>query len=426
MKQVMLMVLIVVLMSGCSYKANYSPVTREKPPHKSTKVGVYVLNSTIAIENNVDVGALDGMGYAMSQCAVGGNEIGALVTIVCLPFAAVAGAGLGIQEGTQLKNIKKEKGTVSANLDSRYIKQQVDNKILAYVQENLPESNIVKENEITVRNDGSIDYTGLYKSGIETVVEYSKVKIRLEEFRFEDTPIYLTLEANSRLIDTQDNRVLDEYRINVNSGVQKYVKWVENDFALLKTELEELLSRAVTDSIDEYFLLYYPTFSENMIPMRREVPFYVLAPLYPLPKLQFGGFGERVMGRPNHYFRQVEEENPKFQWEAFPWEFDTVDKKRFDNITYDLKIYRYPGLLAHKRFGIVGNAYQLDNPLLKGERYQWTVRAHFELDGKSRVTEWSGLYNHFTPRWEQSDHWLMRRNPLYKKADYYPFEIKEE
>lgn len=416
------------LLSGCSYKSLYSPSTRDKKPVKYEHIGVYLLDNEILVENNIDEGTFFGAGYVSQQCVVPG-ELGVIYTIACLPVAAAIGAKKGDIESSRLKDLKKEHGSVSANLDISDMQQNLQKTVLSYVQKNMPVASCVNNEDVHFNSDGTRNYSHLFVKGIDTVVEYKIVKITLDEVGLEDVPVHITFKVNSRLIKTKDNSVVDEYNMSVRSGVQKYKEWVRNDFALLRTELYEMLSRVVTDTIDEYFLLYYPTFPDDIIKVKREAPYYVLAPYYPKPELVFGGFGATVAGRPSNTFRQIDEQRPLMKWEPFPWDYDAIKKKRFRNISYDLKIYEYPGILVYKREGLKKSEHLLEEDLKKGTRYLWTVRARFELDKKVRVTEWSGLYRHALPPWAYDDpinKWWALRNPLYKKADYYPFKIRKE
>jgi len=101
---------------------------------------------------------------------------------------------------------------------------------------------------------------------------------------------------------------------------------------------------------------------------------------------------------------KVDSLQPTLRWEPFPGTteaypgaevkpFVVVDQNLISDITYDLKIWAVskgaPGEVVYEREGIVGPSHRLETPLQPKTKYDWSVRARFKLDGKTRVTEWS-------------------------------------
>lgn len=73
------------------------------------------------------------------------------------------------------------------------------------------------------------------------------------------------------------------------------------------------------------------------------------------------------------------------------WLPNTKPKARFSNVRYELLIAREenmgPGTTVYQRSGLIAPEHTIDTSLLPDSRYFWTVRAHFELDGRLRATE---------------------------------------
>jgi hypothetical protein len=67
---------------------------------------------------------------------------------------------------------------------------------------------------------------------------------------------------------------------------------------------------------------------------------------------------------------------------------------RVTNIRYDLRIAREedsaPAEVVYRREGLPAPEHRLEQSLASATRYFWTVRARFELDGRTQLTEWSG------------------------------------
>jgi hypothetical protein len=88
---------------------------------------------------------------------------------------------------------------------------------------------------------------------------------------------------------------------------------------------------------------------------------------------------------------------PLLRWEAFPRPADRAaapaEMARVANVTYELVIARErnlaPAEIAYSRGGLPAPEHRLETALEPGAHYYWAVRAHFELDGRARVTGWS-------------------------------------
>jgi len=103
--------------------------------------------------------------------------------------------------------------------------------------------------------------------------------------------------------------------------------------------------------------------------------------------------------------KAVDSLQPTLRWQRFPREADAkadVDGwlVRIRNVTYDLRVWRtverpfprpYPAELVYSRDGLAEPVHRVEVVLAPSTSYLWTVRARFELDGQTRVTEWSML-----------------------------------
>ena len=100
-------------------------------------------------------------------------------------------------------------------------------------------------------------------------------------------------------------------------------------------------------------------------------------------------------------------ERPRFQWEAFtPPAPIPGSPGSPTNITYDLRIWKVrngsPGELVYECKGLPSPAHELPKPIEPQTRYFWSVRARFELDGESRLADWSRALQPHSP-WTRSD-----------------------
>jgi hypothetical protein len=90
-------------------------------------------------------------------------------------------------------------------------------------------------------------------------------------------------------------------------------------------------------------------------------------------------------------------------WQALPAtlpeQYFAGNQARARNVVYDVMLFRagargrpVPAELVRSYDGITLPTVRV-GPLAACTRYFWTVRARFELDGRMRVSEWSGAYN---------------------------------
>ena len=116
-----------------------------------------------------------------------------------------------------------------------------------------------------------------------------------------------------------------------------------------------------------------------------------LKPIYPQPVR--GDSGEDIF--------EVDSLQPTFRWESFPRPEDLRNVEdgllgRFHNVTYDLKIWRVqdglPVQAIYSREGLPEPSHKIEKPLVPSTEYVWSVRARFEVDGGTRVTEWAGIW----------------------------------
>ncbi len=120
-------------------------------------------------------------------------------------------------------------------------------------------------------------------------------------------------------------------------------------------------------------------------------PIYGLRPQYPEAQVAPG---------PRVAFIEVDSRQPTLRWEAFPTDDDRkADQEgllgRMSAVTYDLRIFRaereFPTEPIYTRLGLPEPRHRLESPLEPSTKYFWTVRARFQLNGRTRVTPWGRI-----------------------------------
>jgi len=96
-------------------------------------------------------------------------------------------------------------------------------------------------------------------------------------------------------------------------------------------------------------------------------------------------------------FVRVDSLTPTFRWKPLILAaVDPSDSQGYisiQNATYEIRVWRTvstgTGKLVYARKQLTATVHRLEKPLEPGTNYLWSVRAHFEIDGRSRMTEWT-------------------------------------
>jgi hypothetical protein len=119
-------------------------------------------------------------------------------------------------------------------------------------------------------------------------------------------------------------------------------------------------------------------------------PVVGLIPKYPPVKVKsFSLFGE---------FVEVDSLRPTFRWQpllpsAIAPSEEIAITEAIENITYELRIWRTAAgelsKLVYERRDLKSPCHRLETSLSPDTRYYWSVRAHFKLNGRPCLTQWS-------------------------------------
>ena len=93
-------------------------------------------------------------------------------------------------------------------------------------------------------------------------------------------------------------------------------------------------------------------------------------------------------------FTPVESLQPELVWEPLAGDPGTeMQESPISSVRYELRIWQtqggYEGKLVYSRRALVSNRHRVEQPLLPGTRYLWSVRAEYERDGTVMLTPWA-------------------------------------
>lgn len=363
---------------------------------------------------SVGLGAVGGAVGGASSCAipgVGPDPFTGLIFLVCAPFGLAIGAVAG---ASKTSNSNRQFDAIEPSMASTALKALDLQTLLS-----LEVASYAKKNGINglreLRDKGPISATDhpRYDAGPDYVIELAVTNVGPESPSALHLPYAFVVSAVGRLVRVADNSVVDSFSRSIRTDSRRLDQWRVED---LRAELHRVTRLLAQSYIDEWLLIYRgedlyaqpsslyvrPSASNSGATEARSIsiPEYVLHPReWPI---------ETQYGPPRPAPVEVESDSPVLYWEklppAIPAALFSSPNPRARNLVYDVRVFSVAaGLAAWATVGadsVVRQYEDLSEPTVRIQpslhscsRYYWTVRARFDLDGRPRHTEWSGMFN---------------------------------
>lgn len=335
-------------------------------------------------------GCLGGMGGG--HCS--GSACGAALILligICGIFGLIGGVA-GAATAPSMAEAAAGEGTLARAFEVRTIQQSVRHAVEDAAK--AAGVTLVELPEEAVRSEAATgDYRLLAGLGVDTVLETSLIKAGTSGYGI-NNPTMAFMQVRVRLIDTTTNseRFATDYIYN--GRRLDLAGWSANQGQPLLDELETGYLRLGTHIYENVFERYpFPDQGFHSAGGMLSVSFG-LAPIRPPTRGSLTG-DDSFLGARFEWFA-TDGLQPHLEWQAFPRPSDIAaapdDMARVRNVTYDLLIAREenmaPAQIVYRRDGLPQPEHAIAIMLRPESRYFWTVRARFELDGRSRVTEW--------------------------------------
>lgn len=255
---------------------------------------------------------------------------------------------------------------------------------------------------------GQSRYAAARRDGIDTVLEIQDLTVNLIPAEYIVNPHrVLMLSARVQLIRTADGTARDDRVVIDELGpALELTAWTANHASRFRQEVQQASERLAEKVVAEYFMVY--RFPEQIMrgDFGSNIHLKGLAPRQPAEmartptiwskydkdiqeKYSYKGF---LSPNPNYLpvpleflvmAQRSDSSRPMLSWEPFPG----------TDVTYDIRIWEAgslgPETVVYDRANIDQASHRVEVPLKPSTLYYWTVRAHFSLNGKDRVTEWS-------------------------------------
>lgn len=227
---------------------------------------------------------------------------------------------------------------------------------------------------------------------VTTLIEIQDLTVSLVPAEFMVNPFRrLVLSAHVQLIRTHDRAVIDDRVVTDTLGPALALdSWSANNASRFREEVTLASHRLAEDIIAQYFMTY--RFSEKIVSsdFLLEVRVKGLRALSPLEVPGILPFHSTVRGssipvQPEFHLmaRRADSLQPTLRWEPL----------LYPDVTYEIRVWRAgklgPEAVVYSRTDLKNTEHVLEMPLEPSTPYYWSVRAHFSLHGKGRITEWS-------------------------------------
>ena len=178
-------------------------------------------------------------------------------------------------------------------------------------------------------------------------------------------------------------------------------RWASGEAALLKATLDNMYRQVAATVVDDVVRIYRS--SDPDAPPTEYGRGYFLDAIYP-PRIGKGfPMPEHAIGFGFAGTREIWSRRPLLRWSAVPHRLGKArERERLDipvaDLRYDVRIFK-DGVLIDAADDLTRPEYQPVAPLDTCSGYFWTFRARFTLDGRTRVTDWSGPFNGWAEPW---------------------------
>lgn len=363
------------------------------------------------------------------QAMAGGGPLAILLLPIFVPVGAVIGAV--VEPATAVPTETIESGELAINKAIAMLQTQTRLKQL--MLDALQEESIQAITSYEVLGPKQQDEARDYRTvDAPMVLELSVLELGIvkDKTKSGNDGYSLILSTRARLIDTASNHLVDILERKYFSDVYTATEWLQDNAKIFVMSIDEVLDSNAKDILLEFFRIYYPPKPKEPTDNYGEVfPYYVLKPIS--PKAEKSGFDLRevisekyVKGIAGFEFVLADNMQPTFRWESFLLTLGMLPPQNSNDhisqVSYEFVLYqvemRYLGLgvrhysvgdLLYRRKGLLNPWHQLEEPLIPCNRYAWSVRMHFQLNGQPRVSEWTGAY----PKYEFSPKpWQIRRS----------------
>jgi len=357
-------------------------------------------------------GAAVGVGLGVAGTAafsVAGGPLAVFVApylaVTMVPAFATGGGVLGRAESVTAEEAKAVDALIQENLIALNIQTTLAELVAEAARNDAGLVMAINENMGPAALKAKGDYSELARTGIGGVLEIAATDVGFEGAR---KKLRFFMVVRARMIRPGDGEQLYDREFIYEGDSYEGKHWAVNNAALFEAELHRAYTSVAESIVEQVFLLTALPLETNYQDPDQKTQHILsvggdlacglawrLPPREYSPTI-FGDLEKRNWNR----FPVIATRTPTLEWEPFPRVIDQHARyapllNTVSNIRYDLRIWKVvsdtPPQLVYERRALTVPTHTLDQPLDSGTRYFWSIRARFEVNGKTRATRW-GCY----------------------------------
>jgi hypothetical protein len=346
-------------------------------------------------------GALTGAGSGIFEGlgAIGGwscqGEICGAALLVTLAVVVVAGGTVGAIAGAARATPREESEQIEAvvgqsvhefpahlDLASRVV-QAVHERVLGV------RADLVSRSD---RMDPVSDPGRLREQGFGYVLEVGVVRVEFAGGEGRDPELALEIAASARLVGADTGSSVYEREFRQAGPPRRFSDWTRGEGEQMREALSRGLDALAREIADGIFVQADLDISSGTwaFPGSRRYGSCWLTPVN--PRNDYGALSRELE------YTVVSSLRPSLSWDPFsiepaPARLKSGSGGGVRDVRYDLRIWQVRaeerGSLVYERLGLPTASHRLEQPLLPQQRYFWSIRACFTIDGANPCTPWA-------------------------------------
>jgi len=370
---------------------------------------VFAVGKTKGVATGAAIGA--GLGAAGTAAfAVSGGPLAVFIApylaVALIPTLATGGGVLGGTASVTEEEAKSVDALIQKNLKELNIQTTLAELVAETLRNDTSQVLAINENVGPAVPDTKGDYSELAKAGSGPVLEIATTEIGFEG-GVNNLNFFLVVRV--RMVRPSDGKQFYDREFSYEGDPYDGKILAADNAALLEVELRCAYTSLAESIVEQVFLLTaLPLETSYRDPDQKTQN--ILPPMpgdmacglaWRLPPREFSPTVFSDLERRNwNRFPVIANRTPTLEWEPFPRVIDQQIRyasllNTVSNIRYDLRIWKVvsysPPKQVYERRGLTVPTHTLDQPLESKSRYFWSVRARFDVNGKTRATRW-GCY----------------------------------
>jgi hypothetical protein len=358
------------------------------------------------------IGAGLGVAHVAAFAALGGPLaviLAPYLLVIEVPVMAAAGGAVGFIESLPVEDARAVEALIEHNLKELNIQPTLAKLVAESASNDTGHILPINEGIGPAAPDAKGAYGEQEQRGLRGVLEIGATEIGFEN-ETENLRFYLVVRV--RMIRSGDGEQLYEREFVYTSDPYVAQYWAAHKAALFEAEMQRAYASVSESIVEQVFLL-------TALPLENKYrdPDQRTQGIFPIGGEQACGLAWRQP--PHDYYPTITGDTadwnrfpvlvtrqPTLEWESFPRVIDRQTRyahllNTVTNIRYDLRIWQTinnaPPQIVYERRALTVPTHALDHPLAPATRHFWSIRARFEVNGRTQAIRW-GCYR--TPMYD--------------------------